>query len=317
MTKIAVVIPAYKVADHIVDVVREIGPEVQFIFVVDDACPQNSGQIVKKAIKDKRLTVITHKENQGVGGAVVSGYQAALDAGAEIIVKLDGDGQMDPVKVSELVEPIVAGMADYTKGNRFDSITGLRSMPGIRIFGNGALSLMTKVSTGYWNVTDPTNGFTAIHADVLRGITLEMLSKRFFFESDLLFRLSLARAVVWDIPMESRYGTEKSNLRISRALFEFTWKHGVNFHKRLFYNYYLREMSAASIELPIGIAMSWFGLIFGLVKFNESLESGMPATAGTVMLSAVPLILGIQFVLAFLSNDIASVPKRVRHRGHR
>jgi glycosyltransferase involved in cell wall biosynthesis len=315
MTKIAVVIPAYKVADHILDVVREIGKEVDFIFVVDDACPQNSGELVKKSVKDKRVQVITHSANQGVGGAVVSGYRAALDVGADIVVKLDGDGQMDASKIGELTAPIIAGKADYTKGNRFDSITGLRQMPGIRIFGNGALSLMTKVSTGYWNVTDPTNGFTAIHADLLRGITLEMLSKRFFFESDLLFRLSLARAVVWDIPMESRYGTEKSNLRISKAIFEFTWKHGINFHKRLFYNYYLREMSAASIELPIGIVMSWFGLIFGLVKFNESLETGMPATAGTVMLSAVPLILGIQFVLAFLSNDIASVPKRVRHKG--
>ena len=315
MTKIAAVIPAYKVADHIVKVVSEIGKDVDLIFVIDDACPQKSGQLVKKKIKDKRVTVITHSQNQGVGGAVVSGYRAALEAGADIIVKIDGDGQMDATKIHELTDPIVEGKADYTKGNRFDSITGLRQMPGIRIFGNGALSLMTKVSTGYWNVTDPTNGFTAIHADMLRGITLEMLSKRFFFESDLLFRLSLARAVVWDIPMESRYGTEKSNLSISRAVFEFTWKHGVNFHKRLFYNYYLREMSAASIELPIGILMSWFGLIFGIVKFNESVATGMPATAGTVMLSAVPLILGIQFVLAFLSNDIASVPKRVRHKG--
>jgi len=315
MTKIAAVIPAYKVADHIVKVVSEIGKDVDFIFVIDDACPQKSGQLVKKKIKDKRVTVITHSQNQGVGGAVVSGYRAALEAGADIIVKIDGDGQMDATKIHELIDPIVEGKADYTKGNRFDSITGLRQMPGIRIFGNGALSLMTKVSTGYWNVTDPTNGFTAIHADMLRGITLEMLSKRYFFESDLLFRLSLSRAVVWDIPMESRYGTEKSNLSISRAVFEFTWKHGVNFHKRLFYNYYLREMSAASIELPIGILMSWFGLIFGIVKFNESVATGMPATAGTVMLSAVPLILGIQFVLAFLSNDIASVPKRVRHKG--
>jgi hypothetical protein len=222
---------------------------------------------------------------------------------------------MDPALIKDLVFPIVEGRADYTKGNRFDSITGLRQMPGIRIFGNGALSLMTKISTGYWNVTDPTNGFTAIHREVLSGIDLEMLSKRFFFESDLLFRLSLSRAVVWDIPMESRYGTEKSNLKISRALFEFTFKHGVNFHKRLFYNYYLREMSAASIELPLGVLMSWWGFLFGIAKYVESLESGTPATAGTVMLSAVPLILGIQLILAFVSYDIASVPKRVRHKG--
>lgn len=315
MAKIAVVIPAYKVSNHIIEVVSEIGKDVDAIYVVDDACPEESGKLVSSKIKDKRVRVITHSSNQGVGGAVISGYKAALKDGADVIVKLDGDGQMDPALIKDLVFPIVEGKADYTKGNRFDSITGLRQMPGIRIFGNGALSLMTKISTGYWNVTDPTNGFTAIHREVLAGIDMEMLSKRFFFESDLLFRLSLARAVVWDIPMESRYGTEKSNLKISRALFEFTFKHGVNFHKRLFYNYYLREMSAASIELPLGILMSWWGLLFGIAKYVESLESGTPATAGTVMLSAVPLILGIQLILAFVSYDIASVPKRVRHKG--
>ncbi len=315
MAKIAVVIPAYKVSNHIIEVVSEIGKDVDAIYVIDDACPEGSGKLVSSKIKDKRVRVITHSSNQGVGGAVISGYRAALKDGADVIVKLDGDGQMDPALIKDLVFPIVEGKADYTKGNRFDSITGLRQMPGIRIFGNGALSLMTKISTGYWNVTDPTNGFTAIHREMLAGIDLEMLSKRFFFESDLLFRLSLARAVVWDIPMESRYGTEKSNLKISRALFEFTFKHGVNFHKRLFYNYYLREMSAASIELPLGILMSWWGLLFGIAKYVESLESGTPATAGTVMLSAVPLILGIQLILAFVSYDIASVPKRVRHKG--
>ena len=315
MAKIAVVIPAYKVSNHIIEVVSEIGKDVDAIYVIDDACPEGSGKLVSSKIKDKRVRVITHSSNQGVGGAVISGYRAALKDGADVIVKLDGDGQMDPALIKDLVFPIVEGKADYTKGNRFDSITGLRQMPGIRIFGNGALSLMTKISTGYWNVTDPTNGFTAIHREMLAGIDLEMLSKRFFFESDLLFRLSLARAVVWDIPMESRYGTEKSNLKISRALFEFTFKHGVNFHKRLFYNYYLREMSAASIELPLGILMSWWGLLFGIAKYVESLESGTPASAGTVMLSAVPLILGIQLILAFVSYDIASVPKRVRHKG--
>lgn len=315
MAKIAVVIPAYRVANHILDVIAEIGKNIELIYVVDDACPEQSGQLVSSKVKDKRVRVLTHKVNQGVGGAVLTGYKAALEDGAEIIVKVDGDGQMDPALIDDLVQPILSGKADYTKGNRFDSITGLRQMPGIRIFGNGALSLMTKISTGYWNVTDPTNGFTAIHRDVLKNITFGMLSKRFFFESDLLFRLSLAKAVVWDVPMQSRYGTEKSNLKISRALFEFTFKHGINFHKRLFYNYYLRDMSAASIELPVGILLSWFGLIFGIAKYAESLQTGQAATAGTVMLSAVPLILGIQLVLAFISHDIASVPKRVRHKG--
>jgi dolichol-phosphate mannosyltransferase len=310
---IAVVIPAYKVSKHILGVLREIGPEVTHIFVIDDACPDGSGKVARKS-RDKRVKVLTHSENQGVGGAVVTGYRAALEAGVDVVVKLDGDGQMDPSLISDLVEPIFAGKADYTKGNRFDSLTGLREMPGLRVFGNGVLSLMSKLASGYWNVTDPTNGFTAIHRDVLKALPLDMVSKRFFFESDMLFRLSLARAVVWDIPMDARYGDEKSNLSVSRAIIEFPRKHFVNFHKRLFYNYYLREMNAASLELPFGAILWWFGFIFGVAKFQEALVTGVPATAGTALLAAVPLILGFQLVLAFLSADIAAVPKRVRHK---
>jgi glycosyltransferase involved in cell wall biosynthesis len=311
---IAVVIPAYRVTTHILEVIAEIGKEVSQIFVVDDACPEGSGALVSDKCSDKRVVVLNHSENQGVGGAVVTGYRAALEAGADIVIKVDGDGQMDPAMITDLVQPIVDGNADYTKGNRFDSLVGLREMPGIRVLGNGVLSLMSKISSGYWNVTDPTNGFTAIHRDVLKAMPLDMLSKRFFFESDVLYRLSVMRAVVWDVPMEARYGNEKSNLSVLKALFEFPGKHFVRFHKRLFYNYYLRDMSAASLELPLGAALGWFGFIFGVTKFAESVESGMPATAGTVMLSAVPVILGFQLVLAFLSYDIASVPKRVKHK---
>lgn len=311
---IAVVIPAYRAARHILEVISAIGPEVTQIFVVDDACPENSGALVSAKCSDKRVEVLTHSENQGVGGAVVTGYRAALESGADIVVKIDGDGQMDPAMINDLIQPIVDGYADYTKGNRFDSLVGLREMPGIRVLGNGALSLMSKISSGYWNVTDPTNGFTAIHKDVLKAMPLDMLSKRFFFESDVLYRLSVMRAVVWDVPMEARYGNEKSNLSVLKALFEFPGKHFVRFHKRLFYNYYLRDMSAASLELPLGAALGWFGFIFGINRFAESISTGVPATAGTVMLSAVPVIFGFQLVLAFLSYDIASVPKRVKHK---
>ena len=314
VSNLAVVIPAYKVSEQIMGVIEKIGPIVTQIFVVDDACPEGSGALVSAKCADKRVVVLTHSENQGVGGAVVTGYRAAVEAGADIVVKLDGDGQMDPAKISELIEPIVDGNADYTKGNRFDSLVGLREMPGVRVLGNGALSLMSKISTGYWNITDPTNGFTAIHRDVLKALPLEMLSKRFFFESDMLFRLSILRAVVWDVPMEARYGNEKSNLSILKAIFDFPGKHFVRFHKRLFYNYYLRDMSAASLELPLGAALGWFGFIFGINRFSESIATGVPATAGTVMLSAVPVILGFQLVLAFLSYDIASVPKRIKHK---
>jgi len=312
---IAVVVPSYKVTSHVVQTLSEIGKEVSYIFVVDDACPDGSGKLVQEKVSDSRVKVIFHEENLGVGGAMTTGYKAALETDADIIVKLDGDGQMDPALISELIAPIVNGRADYTKGDRLDSLTGLSQMPSIRLFGNAGLSLLTKISTGYWNITDPTNGYTAIHRDVLKVLPLGMLSKRFFFESDMLFRLSLYRAVVWDVPMQARYGTEKSNLSIIKTLWEFPWKHFKNFHKRLFYNYYLRDVSAASIELPLGIVLWWFGLIFGISAYNQSMDTGVAATTGTVMISVVPLILGFQLLLAFVSHDVSSVPTRPRHKG--
>lgn len=312
---LAVVVPSYKVTSHILETLSEIGEEVSYIFVVDDACPDGSGKLVQEKVSDSRVRVIFHEQNLGVGGAMITGYKAALETDAEIIVKLDGDGQMAPALIKDLVAPIVNGRADYTKGDRLDSLTGLSQMPSIRLIGNAGLSLLTKISTGYWNITDPTNGFTAAHKDVLKAIPLDMLSKGYFFESDMLFRLSLYRAVVWDVPMQARYGSEKSNLNIPKTLLEFPWKHFKNFHKRLFYNYYLRDVSAASIELPLGFVLSWFGLLFGLSAYNQSMASGVAATTGTVMISVVPLILGFQLLLAFVSHDVSAVPDRPKHKG--
>jgi glycosyltransferase involved in cell wall biosynthesis len=312
---IALVIPAYRVKAQIIGVLAGIGPEVTHIFVIDDACPEGSGKHVESQTKDKRVKVLFHGVNLGVGGAVVTGYKAALAARADVVVKIDGDGQMDASEIRHLVSPILAGQADYSKGNRFASLTGLEVMPGIRILGNGALSLLTKLSTGYWNVTDPTNGFTAVSRTVLELLPLDMIAKRFFFESDMLFRLSLVRAVVWDVPMKAKYGAEKSNLNVLKAFFEFGWKHCVNYHKRLFYNYYLRDMSAASLELPLGWALMIFGVIFGSVEWAESIGTGIAATAGTVMIPSVSVITGLQLVLAWVNYDVAQVPKHPITKG--
>jgi glycosyltransferase involved in cell wall biosynthesis len=310
---VAVVVPCYKVTTHIVDTLAQIGEEVSYIFVIDDACPDGSGKLVLEKINDSRVKVVFHKKNLGVGGAMVTGYREAIKTDAQIIVKLDGDGQMDPALIPNLIAPIVAGRADYAKGNRFDSLTGLRQMPSVRLIGNAGLSLLTKVSTGYWNITDPTNGYTAIHRDVLRVIPLDMLSKGYFFESDMLFRLSLFRAVVWDVPIEARYGSERSSLSISKTLLQFPWKHLVNFNKRLFYNYYLRDVSVASIELPLGVILFWFGVFFGWSALSQSQASGVAATTGTLLLAVVPLILGFQLLLAFVTFDVATIPNRPKH----
>jgi len=252
--------------------------------------------------------------NQGVGGAVMTGYQAAIDDGMEIIVKVDGDDQMDPGLIPYFVAPILAGEADYTKGNRFFDLEEIRAMPKVRLFGNAVLSFMTKLSSGYWDLFDPTNGFTAIHRNVAKHLPFSKISRRYFFETDMLFRLNTLRAVVIDIPMDAKYGDEVSHLKISKIIGEFLLKHARNFAKRIFYSYYLRDMSIASIELPLGILLVLFGTTYGAVNWFSGLESGDAAPAGTVMLSALPVILGVQLILAFIGHDIASVPNRTVHK---
>ncbi len=236
--RIAVVIPSYCVKAHVLDVIARIGPEVHLIYVVDDCCPEGSGQYVQERCMDPRVVVLVHEVNQGVGGAVMTGYERAIADGAAVIVKIDGDGQMDPALLPDFVEPILRGDADYTKGNRFFNLDEVRAMPAVRLFGNAALSFMAKLSTGYWNLFDPTNGYTAIHARVAAALPRAKIAKRYFFETDILFRLNTIQAVVFDIPMVAVYGAEKSNLRVSRVLPEFLARHFGNFGKRVFYGYF-------------------------------------------------------------------------------
>lgn len=312
IARIAVVIPCYKVTSHIMHVLDRVGHEVAAIYVVDDFCPEGSGNYVFANCKDHRVKVIFHSKNMGVGGAVMTGYKIAINEGAHIIVKIDGDGQMDPALLPSFIAPIVLGSADYTKGNRFFDLSDVVGMPKIRIFGNAILSFLTKFSSGYWDIFDPTNGFTAIHSSIASKIPFEKISKRYFFESDMLFRLNTLRAVVIDIPMASKYGDEVSNLKISKITFEFLINNFKNFFKRIFYNYYLRDMSLASLELPLGLALFIFGIVFGSSNWLSSAAYDIATPAGTVMLAALPTLMGMQLILAFFAYDINMIPRYPR-----
>ena len=313
--RIAVVIPSYRVKKHILNVIAGIGDEVDRIYVIDDRCPEETGKFVQAQCTDARVIVRFNEHNLGVGGAVMAGYRCALEDGAHIIVKIDGDEQMDPALVPRFVQPIIDGRVDYTKGNRFFNLNQIRQMPSLRLFGNACLSFLNKLSSGYWDVFDPTNGYTAIHADTLRELPLDKISNRYFFESDMLFRLNLQKAVVADIPMDARYADESSSMQIHQIVGEFLLKHLRNFGKRIFYNYYLRDMSLASIELPLGLILFLFGTLFGVTQWISSASNNVATPAGTVMLSALPTLMGLQLILAFLAFDIGSVPK-VSHRAN-
>ncbi|SAL34872.1 glycosyltransferase family 2 protein [Caballeronia concitans] len=309
-TIIAVVIPSYKVKEHILGVIEKIGPEVSQIYVVDDCCPVKSGDFVRDNCNDERVRIEYHQQNLGVGGAVMTGYRAAIENGADVIVKIDGDGQMDPALLPYFALPIIEGWADYTKGNRFYDLTHIGRMPKARLIGNAGLSFMTKISTGYWNVFDPTNGYTAISAQVASHLPLDKISQRYFFETDMLFRLNTLRAVVADVPMDAHYADEESNLKISKVLFEFSGKHASNLFKRIFYNYFLRDMTAATFELVIGGLLLLFGLAFGVSHWISAISSHIPTPLGTIMVAALPILIGLQLILSFLNYDVANTPSR-------
>lgn len=314
-SKIAVVIPSYKVSAHILQVLEKIGQDVAKIYVVDDACPEASGKRVEKTCSDPRVKVLFHPYNQGVGAATLTGLKFAIKEGASIIVKIDGDGQMDPALIPQFVYPLIHGLADYTKGNRFYSLSSMGDIPFVRKFGNLFLSFFTKLSSGYYHIFDPTNGYFAIHAAVANLLEHEKISQRYFFESDLLFRLNVLDAVVLDIPMKAHYGDEKSSLVIHKIVHEFLFKNLRNFLKRIFYNYFLRDFNPASLALILGLSLSSFGFVFGVFHWLQSLETKTFASAGTVMVAAITFLLGVGFLLSFMNYDLsrhAKVPLQRR-----
>lgn len=311
--QVAVVIPCYKVTRFVEDVIARVGPEVWRIYCVDDACPDGSGDRIEKHVSDPRVRVLRNAENQGVGGATLAGFRQARADGADVLVKIDGDGQMDPRLLPLFLEPILAGRADYTKGNRFYDPSSVHGMPFVRVVGNAGVSFLNKLSSGYWNIFDPTNGYVALHGLVLDRLPVDKISRRYFFESDMLYHLNIVRAVVEDVPMEAVYGEEESNLHVASAGPDFVVGHARNFLRRLAYNYYLRDFSMGSIELVLGPALLLFGVVFGTVKWALK-PPGLQQSAGTVMLAGLPVIVGLQLILSFLNGDANNVPRTPLHR---
>jgi glycosyltransferase involved in cell wall biosynthesis len=310
---LAVVIPAYRVADTIEAVLNELPNYLRHIIVVDDASPDNTSELVKTfANRDRRIVLIRHEDNQGVGGAMQTGFKKALELGAQVIIKIDGDHQMDPAYIPALVAPLLEGKADYAKGNRFRDFESLRHMPLIRRIGNMGLSFLTKAATGYWNCFDPTNGFFAIRAEILAQLPFERIDRRYFFETSMLANLYLLDAFVLDVPMPARYRGERSSMSIWRVSVEFPSKLLATLLRRLLLKYFLFDFSMVSVYLLSGIPLILFGLIFGSVKWAQYLELGVAAPTGTVILPTLALILGIQILLSAIEIDMNSAPKGPR-----
>lgn len=308
--KVCVVIPMFRVEPYIQDVIRGIPGWVWRIVVVDDASPDCSVERVE-ALEDPRVVLVRHTQNQGVGGAVLSGMTRACELGARVAVKMDGDGQMAPDFLREMVEPILAGRADYTKGNRFFHVDEIIRMPFVRRIGNLGLSFLTKLASGYWNVFDPTNGYLAINLNTFRSLDQRHIHRRYFFETSMLIELNLSRAVIYEVPMPARYQGEISSLSISRSLFEFSYYLLCGFFRRVWLQYFVLDFSLGSLFLIFGLLLGLFGTAWGLYFWDKSIRTDIPASTGTVMIAVLPVILGFQLLLQALAFDVQNVPKTV------
>jgi dolichol-phosphate mannosyltransferase len=308
---ISVVIPCYNVANHIEKVISKIPEEISYIIVVNDCSTDETGQILScVGGKNKRVVYVEHRVNQGVGGAMISGFQKAMQLNSDIAIKMDGDGQMDQSNIQRLIKPIRDGIADFSKGNRFRDFKALKRMPAFRRFGNLGLSFLIKAASGYWNVFDPTNGFIAISKDTLSAINFNKIHKRYFFESSLLIELYYTDAVVVEIPMKAQYADERSNLSISRTLFEFPPKLLYAFIRRVVLKYFLFDFNIASLYILFGLPVFLFGAIYGIVNYIKYASHNAPAPTGTVVIPTLLIILGFQLLLSAANYDVGNYPRR-------
>src|SRR5579863_6957111 len=306
--KICVIIPCYRVKDQIIKVIGSIPEIIDKIFVIDDCCPESSGKFVLSNNNDMRDEVIFHEQNKGVGGALKTGYQKAVLQGYTIAIKIDGYGKMYPLLIHKFITPLLHNKADYTKGNRFFKLMNLRAMPKIRLLGNSGLSFITKLSTGHWNVMDPTNGYTAIRCDIIDYIDLDRIDNRYFFETDLLYQLGLIRARVVDIPMVAVYEDENSSLSVKKVLFEFSWKHFKLFFKRIGINYFSRDFNIGSIALFFGVLFSLITLLLGVPLWAHNAALSVNTPVGTVIRYLLFSLIGIGGLTGWLMYDIFSQP---------
>lgn len=302
--KVAAVIPTYRASATIADVVNSASKFTDLVIVVDDSCPEQSWKFVPES---SAPVVLRRETNGGVGAAAKAGIEEALRRGFDIIVKLDADGQMDATLVPELIQPLKEGASDFSKGTRFDSPEDLEGMPRTRLFGNSVLSLVNKITSGYWSVNDPTNGFIAFSKRFGEQIKWEKIDDGYFFESDLLFRARLVGARITQMRMRARYAGEKSSLKPLKQVLPFTWKHFRNQIKRFAYMYFIREWNLGTIYVFAGVISLATGLLASLSAINQAQIGSVGS--GTAVLASLGFILWVQFSTAFLTVDVSSEPR--------
>lgn len=306
--QIAVVIPAFNEEKKISQVVDSIPDYVDHIIIIDDCSQDNTPNIISN-LKNKNISYLRNDKNNGVGFSMVRGYELAMDLNNDLMIKIDGDGQMDPSHLPGLLDALIVEKFDYVKGNRFIAEESLAFMPRHRLIGNIIVTFMNKLATGYWNIFDPQNGFTGISSGALKAINLKKIHRGYFFENDMLFQLNILEKRVKDLPIPAIYGDENSSLSPLKAGSTFPFLFLSRFFVRIYQKYILRDFSPIAIFLFFGILLSGWGFSFGLFVWIKNSILGVLTPTGTIMFSLLPLILGFQLILQAIVLDIQGTPK--------
>ena len=307
--KIGCTIPCYKGGEITIKLIKHLLEIVDLIVLVDDYCPSGTGNLAEKIfVKNEKLFILYNKSNKGVGFSVKKGFKFLIEQECDIIIKIDADGQMDPELIPALIRPIQLGYSDAVKGNRFSSLDHLISMPPIRKIGNLGLSFLNKISTGYWELFDPTNGFIAFKAERLKEVRFEKANSRYFFESDLLFQSALSKICFSQIAMKSKYGKEVSSLNPSSKILIFLIFHLINFFKRIIYQYFLLDFNIGSLEIIGFLISSTLLFIISIKTYLNGIFFSELATPGEANLISILAIISMQLLIGFFYFDATQQP---------
>ena len=305
MIRVAAVVPCFKANLKTLErIVKELIEVVDFVVVIDDACPNFAGNYIDSQFSSDDVRVIWNQENLGVGGATKKGYEYVLSQlNCEVVVKLDCDGQMMPEEVQRLVNPLLSGESDVVKANRYYDFEQILKIPKVRLIGNLILSFFAKASTGYWEIFDPNNGFFAITTAALKKLPLHKISNDYFFESDFLFRSGLEQFIIQEVKIPPIYKGEESALNPLQEIPKFFKKHLINIFKRCFYQYFLFDFNPGSLALLLSVCFMSFSFLWAIILIVKGYSTGSYAGSGDVSLFIISTMVGMQFLIAFINYD--------------
>jgi glycosyltransferase involved in cell wall biosynthesis len=303
--RVAVVVPAFDEERLIGTTLAGIPDFVDRVFVVDDASTDGTADKARAA-GDARVEVIAHKQNEGVGAAILSGYRRALEEGIDVTAVMAGDNQMEAADLEAIVRPVALGEVDYAKANRLFTGRAWELIPRTRYLGNAVLSLLTKIASGYWHVADSQSGYTAIDRKTLELLDLDRIYRRYGFPNDMLVHLNVVNARVRDVPSRPVYGVgESSGIRLRRVVPAISWLLTKAFFWRMREKYVIRDFHPLVFFYVFGILFSLLGLALG-VTVTILRILGNDLTVATVVLVALLLMMGLLFTLFAMLFDMES-----------